>query len=212
MSWVSWAMVSLTWPWPGARGVPGGVWPAACPAALGLATPWLVTVVTGLAADIAVETGWPWMICVTTCCPPWPGGKQRDRIRNGHTATVDSGSLVQGWVIIAEKKQHFYSWVSSCWLQNDTTLLEHKRRAENCLSNSSGLLDWGSDHCHTWTDLTATTKNLKDIYSNKWLKYSTHFLERVLAHFHVNGFFNQLTRTHIRHLIFSPFLTSNRQD
>lgn len=67
MSWPSWASVSLTCPWPCARAVPGAV---------GLAAPWPLTVATGLAPGIAVETAWPRMICVTTCCPPWPGEKE----------------------------------------------------------------------------------------------------------------------------------------
>lgn len=69
MSWPSCARVSLTCPWPCARGVPACV----CPVAVGLAAPWPLTVATGLVPGIAVETAWPRIICVTTCCPPWPG-------------------------------------------------------------------------------------------------------------------------------------------
>lgn len=87
VSWVSCARVSLTWPCPCARGVPGGVWPVACPAAVGLAAPWPVTVATGLAPDIAVETAWPRMICVTTCWPPWPGTERCGKV---DTQTMDT--------------------------------------------------------------------------------------------------------------------------
>lgn len=69
MSWPSCARVSLTCPWPCARGVPACV----CPVAVGLAAPWPLTVATGPVPGIAVETAWPRIICVTTCCPPWPG-------------------------------------------------------------------------------------------------------------------------------------------
>lgn len=71
-SCVSCATLSFSWPCPCARGVPGGVWPAVCPAVWGLATPCPAAEATGLVADIAVETAWPRVIWATTCCPPWP--------------------------------------------------------------------------------------------------------------------------------------------
>lgn len=44
------------------------------------------------------------------------------------------------------------------------TLLDHERRSKYRLPHWSCLLDWSSDHCHSWTDLTATCQNLEDIF------------------------------------------------
>lgn len=44
------------------------------------------------------------------------------------------------------------------------TLLDHEWCSEYCLSQGSRLLDWGSDHSHSWTDLTTSCKNLEDIF------------------------------------------------
>lgn len=128
MSCPSCASVSLTCPWPCARAVPGCVWPTA----LGLAAPWPLTVATGLAPGIAVETAWPRIICVTTCCPPWP--RDRSVYKSQYwwmdmSASTDPTKIINYSICPTERPKHFLPccttsgvWITAfpiapvCWI------------------------------------------------------------------------------------------------
>lgn len=72
VSWVSWAIVSFTWPcWGrgGGAGVCGWTGWGAVPELVMVFCPLLEEAV--LVLETAVETGWPLIIWVTTCCV-WP--------------------------------------------------------------------------------------------------------------------------------------------
>lgn len=45
------------------------------------------------------------------------------------------------------------------------TLLHHERSLNNCLPHRPCLLDWCSNYCHSWTDLT-TSQNLKKEFAD----------------------------------------------